>query len=1676
MSRIEAPTTPKRITLETPSNLFSFEPQTNSMTNSESREDIVEMANSVVGGGQTVQGAAPSAAITATSLTVTSATTLSTLSSFAVINRLQTSLFSLIVALQSSSKQSSIMFWMLTFLFNCHLLWVSVFIPTVGGMNYGEYGEWVFTVANYPLTLSLNLIPYEGMVALVFIVFFSLLLYIALLFMTYQRIINTRRFSDWFLQATRVFNFIILISCGTMAYVLTSLLECSSSVSSVSSNGGSVYSTSELSRYHHIDCYHSPNIIFLVFSLVAFILLMACVALSAMIYRNSHPMNKSLFTCLNNYALMLQLVLNGLEIMTIFLIPKQLLQIRAIVHLIFSGAWPILFLYHLPYFRMIANSLFFGAGCAKIGASIGVVITSFVNSQNSNQLGLYLMAITLGLILISFLIGFLGMEFSQRLAYKKVHKIVNENKENLAQVLHIFEKKKRWLIMYLQFSVIRPKCDNNDNEDLILSLAKVIGANKNPSQQHPFLLLISALIIAYTWQDGNCHSFAMYLLKRCLRISNNIFVRFQVQQRSKEVELDETRDSLALKCLTESKHVLDSLEKLEDELRTLHRMFWKELMNDIPNDVKIEYINRRCADLTSHIEEMYHNLMRKYRNEKTIIRKYANFVEVFRFDKETAQSLFAEANELEEEGSKYNFLPINNNVNRNLRLSMVSQRYEQIMMTNIEGEPNNDEFTGIETKEFSKKDVVLKNSLRHLENNKGFYVFLVLFLLFSFFVLLTCVTISLYGSVKSGTDVQYVYKMCKGSSVSFAVLRELRFIQNINNYNQNGFSVRDEKNLVVDLVKNSHKAHLMTYKSFITDIVEIAQQNKLNAVVYAELVNNSISAFFPFATTILRNSSTTSNNNNSTELAFTETYMKNSSMIEIFNYLLTGINSFIQWPLDQYNQTTKDFNFMYLWRNKQSSRDAFETFCSSIVASTETFHSEFVMSFAIVYAALIMMYIIGFVIFLGVMLKMMTSAKQVSKLFNSALSKNIIGKVYHDLGLKNDEDVKVHLPKYQFTAPKYIFLMMGLFTLLCCIVSGGVMVVESNLNYTGVSMTMNNVIHGTTVMRHIHLSNFKVGEYFSFLASPPSSINDPSLLKTEPLTNAESEVRTILDELYQEWNALIYGGISKEGQFFPPSIGKYTDIDRLVAGIKNCTQARVIHNNSTTTTDFTIDLYMQRFCTGLDEMITEYSKKISIFNSESQNKAFTSNTVIMFNNYMDVFFTGSLLGEKIIDFMDVFVKYSAQPSVIITILFGIGCLVFMIAIFYGMLYQLEKHRLQLINMRMMLNYLPSEIIVGNEQLRNYILYNILTPTNQKKTKKNQIHASDSEHANVKSVLNASVDGAILCTKDGTIEFVNSSTQKMFGFAHKADVVGVSVVTLFDQQQSVLIQNSIKEMNKAQIDVTHSEVIESTCLRKNQTKFPVKINIFSVMFDTGIPMIALIIRDITAEKKQSAVLAEEKAKSDMLLKNILPESVAERLKSGETFIAERFADITCFFSDMVGFTKLSSTMNPSQLVGMLNTIVNGFDALTDTYQLEKIKTIGDAYFCVGGISGSLTSDHPERVLQFAIATFGVIREFNMTSDLETQVEIRIGINTGGVVAGVIGKKKFTFDIWGDTINVASRMESTGVPGRIHISRSTYERVHDMGLEFEERRVEVKGKGECKTYLLAAKHHEQSIVTK
>jgi len=219
---------------------------------------------------------------------------------------------------------------------------------------------------------------------------------------------------------------------------------------------------------------------------------------------------------------------------------------------------------------------------------------------------------------------------------------------------------------------------------------------------------------------------------------------------------------------------------------------------------------------------------------------------------------------------------------------------------------------------------------------------------------------------------------------------------------------------------------------------------------------------------------------------------------------------------------------------------------------------------------------------------------------------------------------------------------------------------------------------------------------------------------------------------------------------------------------------------------------------------------------------------------------------------------------------------------------------------------------------------------------------------------------------------------------------------------------------------------------------------------------------TAQLSQSnCQLAVEQEKSDKLLLNILPETIANQLKEGQNSIADGFAEATILFADLVDFTKLSEKMPPAQLVALLNEIFSRFDSLTEKHGLEKIKTIGDAYMVVGGLPIP-RPDHAEAIAEMALDMQAEITRFNLKWGHDC--DIRIGINTGPVIAGVIGTKKFIYDLWGDTVNVASRMESHGIVGEIQVTTATYERLKGK-FAFQSRgTIPIKGKGEMATYLL------------
>lgn len=223
-------------------------------------------------------------------------------------------------------------------------------------------------------------------------------------------------------------------------------------------------------------------------------------------------------------------------------------------------------------------------------------------------------------------------------------------------------------------------------------------------------------------------------------------------------------------------------------------------------------------------------------------------------------------------------------------------------------------------------------------------------------------------------------------------------------------------------------------------------------------------------------------------------------------------------------------------------------------------------------------------------------------------------------------------------------------------------------------------------------------------------------------------------------------------------------------------------------------------------------------------------------------------------------------------------------------------------------------------------------------------------------------------------------------------------------------------------------------------------------------------EIKKRKEAEAVIREEQEKAEKLLLNILPAPITQKLKQGQNNIAEGFAEVTILFADIVGFTALSATIKPAELVCLLNEIFSAFDDLTEQYQLEKIKTIGDSYMVVGGLPIP-RSDHAEAIAEMALAMMTEINNFSAQHDYS--IRMKIGINTGPVVAGVIGTKKFIYDLWGDAVNTASRMESHGVAGGIQVTEVTYQKLKDQ-YSFENRgRVFIKGKGDMNTYLLLGK---------
>jgi adenylate cyclase len=237
--------------------------------------------------------------------------------------------------------------------------------------------------------------------------------------------------------------------------------------------------------------------------------------------------------------------------------------------------------------------------------------------------------------------------------------------------------------------------------------------------------------------------------------------------------------------------------------------------------------------------------------------------------------------------------------------------------------------------------------------------------------------------------------------------------------------------------------------------------------------------------------------------------------------------------------------------------------------------------------------------------------------------------------------------------------------------------------------------------------------------------------------------------------------------------------------------------------------------------------------------------------------------------------------------------------------------------------------------------------------------------------------------------------------------------------------------------------------------PYATQLFFYAQGIGIPLAItfLLLRYIEIRRRAA------EARSDELLTNAIPSSIATRLKHGEDRIAESYAATSVVFADIVGFTPWAQRTDPARVVALLDDLFSRFDTVAAKLGIEKIKTVGDAYMAAAG-APQARSDHAMAAVAFGRAILAEVADWRSANELA--LEVRVGVASGPVVGGVIGQRRIVFDLWGDTVNTAARMESSGVPGRIHLAGSTRELLGGDG--FEERQVDVKGLGMMRTYLL------------
>ncbi|KAG2378058.1 hypothetical protein C9374_008680 [Naegleria lovaniensis] len=1555
--------------------------------------------------------------------------------------------------------------------FIVYSFWAMMFLPALDhvGMNWETNSAWVFKAANYPVTLALNLSSIETVTGILIGFFVIITTCVVMLVASLYAINTTNKHWPKIKLFTRVLMGFLTFTSLFYSYAYSLILGCNYGHFELLPNADQPLEI--LKDFTQVACVSSLNSAMMAVGGFYFLVLMVIVVISSMTLFDNNPTCKNLFVSETNMVYLPLTLFHCLYIILSALLPSRYAFIAPCVYCCLSLCYLAYVVYLIPFFRKIENTIYFGINCARVGFALGFLISSIVNNVAgiSESVKIGMLGIVFGLAVIFLCVGLIGMELYLRYIAKTVRRLLTEtcvvrgdndnaivNLERDASYLYQIiegQGRQRQLMLFFKLSKSYPS-DNSDRfSDLELSLKFIKGlfSQRVISKMNYGCLLTASIIVAYFNPNIVLSiSVSTTLLRRAAKFKNNFIRRFLVNDKTKECEFLYGKDSSG-KNHMELKNILAKLDKKQLIIHYLHKAFWKELMNENVDIEKVQVINRQISRLTNAAQSSFDSLMQSYNHDKSVIRAYAKFLEECQFNADLAAELFQEATAIEDDeaSSQRKLVQKKNNHNKvvpasssmlmeaDTRASNQDGYFDEKSEQDLYNDIENDKFDGVENTESSarKVDALFRMSLNMDMKNQLQLTSFIVFATISVIILTVGLVMSIVISFNVSGDIYLSKSICMPAAVPLGLTRRIR-----------------EKQVHMTLLpddpqwQSNHDQKLKQFFATLRSLKDLSLKDEFSSAVRSDYVKQTRKYRQPML--IYSGSSPSSWQN--------YTIDRNTSIADITESLLTNCETILSYTNEKYNHTADNINFMYLYLNRINFSAGFETFCNEYLVRNGEKAETFRDNFLAYYAASTGAYVVCAVIIILATNYFLSSLTDAVKLLDKRVSKDKVGKIYHALNTKLNDDMQIGNDGLiaKLLRPNILIAILVVLVILVTVGCVSLFFLETLLNSNFSANAIRNIQSSVNVIMTSQRIGLRLQEIFVYNMEEIDSrlpLKNPTLTSRKELQFFHEDHKNLIDLVNTKWYGLLYGN-NENG--YSKLIGQYPKIDNIINGIYSCNATL----NSTQ-------------CPTMSQLISNITNSATLFNEDIFYNPSQYRALDVFKWTQSLFRSIDNLGDLLQFFIETYSKYAANPSVAITITFAIVGYILLVALISLTYTSMSSFWAEYRQFRMMLNFFPSDLL-EDDVLKKFILHKELPPKFKRKDTKNS-YSEGSNTDNIKALMNASVDGSILCNEKGEINLFNPVAESCFGLK-SSDVVGLSVYTLFSESSHATIKKILAILTDRS-KTSKGESVEVECLRKNNTTFPARANMFASK-----STLVFVIRDITAEKKQNSLLEEEKKKSDSLLRNILPEAVGQKLKLGQTFIAEKHNDVTCFFSDMVNFTALSSTMDATGLVKMLNTIVNGFDALTDVYHLEKIKTIGDAYFCVGGIHTSSTSDHPERVLRFAIETFNVVYDYNLKSLQNTEsdndssfLNIRCGINTGAVIAGVIGTKKFAYDMWGDTINVASRMESTSKSGRIQCSRSTYERVYDLGLEFEERRVEVKGKGSCQTYLLNDKHHKNPI---